>query len=307
MQDYHNLLQTNRHRHTSFSKKWRLKIRRQSPLSSYHTTKRAQLDTIQSFDTLALLLQTRCDGIQQVIDTYKEQVKRMYPSKRLSTVHKHYQSDIMEQSFKTAYSPLSKLLDKLAKLHEQQVRAEDALSKANIQCENLNLDQTTSKNKLTLALEKQKKKQNELEEMIAEISRTEEEYNKEQEIYYGKATEIYNRCRKLEEERLDLIRQTLINFIQVVHTPEYAAEHVTIFQNLLTNIENQQDTIEDLNFWARTYHVDTLKTTTDDDNITESQTTVREMQDSHNNASITEDDTITILEESTKNDTDHSK
>jgi chromosome segregation ATPase len=300
MQDYHNRLQKNVHGHTSFSKKWRSKISRQSPLSSYHTTKRAQLDTIQSFDTLALLLQTRCDGTQQVIDTYKEQVKKMYPSKRLSTVHKHYQSDIMEESFKTAYSPLSELLDKLGKLHEQEARTKDALNKANIQCENLSLDQTASKNKLTLAHEKQKKKKDELEEIIAEISQTEEEYNEEQEIYYGKAMEIYNRCRRLEEERLDLIRQTLINFIQVVHTSEYAAEHDAIFQNLLTNIENQQDTIEDLNFWARTYHVYTLKTTTDDDNITESQTTVQEIEESHNlependtttNESITEDDT----------------
>jgi hypothetical protein len=262
IEDYHNLRQDIAHRHSSYSNKWKSKLKQQSSLSSYHTTKRAQLQTIRSPENLAQLLQARCDAIQQVITAYRRQVERMYPSERLGTAHKHYRTDTMKKLFKTARLSVSKTSEKLDKLREQEKRAKAALHDADVQCENLSFDSTASKSKVTHANETQEKRQDELQQIQDKISRLEEEYNQEQETYHEKATDIYQQCRELEKERLDQIRQTLIDFVQAAHTSEHSDEYNAVFENLLANIKTQQDSVEDLDFWAHTYHV-----------ITESQTT----------------------------------
>jgi hypothetical protein len=300
MEAYCNLLQETADSHTSFSKEYRSKIRHQSSLSSYHTTKYAQIQTIDSFEQVPQLLQSRCNDIQQVIAIHKEQVERMYPSKRLGTVHQHYLSNVMEKSFKAAHAPLSKVSKKLEKLHEQEEKAQRALHNANTRYENLSLDSTVSKTKLLNAHEHQKKKRKDLNEINADISRAEKEYNEEQNIYYEKATGIYHQCRELEKERLDHIKQMLIGFLRVAHTSQYSAEYNAIFEDLITTIEIQQNSIEDLNFWARTYHVDTLTTTNDDndvDTFPESPTTVRKTRTSRQ---IETENDITTVESITE-------
>lgn len=259
MEEYHDLQHDTAHRYTSYSKKWKSKLKQQSSLSSYNTTKRAQLQTIRSPEKLAELLQSRCDAMQQVITTYRRQVERMYPSERLGTGHKHYRTDAMKKLFKTARSPLSKISEKLEKLHEQEKKAEDALHEADVQCENLSFNETASKNKVARASENQEKRRDELEQIQEKISRANDELNQEQETYYEKASEIYQQCRALEKERLDQIRETLIKFIQVIHTPEHSDGYNTIFEDLLSDVKTQQDSVGDLDFWAQTYHVDILK------------------------------------------------
>ncbi|CAF4457393.1 unnamed protein product, partial [Adineta steineri] len=83
MQDYNDLQLEYARSLTSHSNKWSSKIKQQLSLSSYHTTKRAQLKTSNLPDKIAQLITSRCDAIQQVIDTYQGQVDRMYPSERL--------------------------------------------------------------------------------------------------------------------------------------------------------------------------------------------------------------------------------
>jgi len=279
MQNYSELLQDISNRLISYSKKWKSKLKHQSSLSSYHTTKRAQLQTVRSPEKLAQHIQTHCNAIQRVITAYKQQVNKMYPSERFSTVHKHYRSDEMERSFKNAYSHLRRVSDKLKNLREREKKAEDALREAKIQCQNLELNETISKNKLSRANDNQENKQRELQSIKENIIRTEEEYNQERETYREKATEIYQRCRVLEQERLDQIRDTLLQFIQAIHPSEYSTEQDAIYENLLSNIDSQQDTLADLDFWAQTYRVSVLakpvpldtNETDDDNDITESQ------------------------------------
>jgi len=279
MQNYCELLQDISNRLTSYSNKWKSKLKHQSSLSSYHTTKRAQLQVVRSPEKLAQLIQTRCDAIQKVITAYKKEVNRMYPSERFTTIRKHYRSNEMERSFKNAYSYLRRVSDRLENLREREKKAEDALREAKIQCQNLELNETTSKNKLSRANDNQENKQRELQSIKENIIRTEEEYNQERETYREKATEIYQRCRVLEQERLDQIRDTLLQFIQAIHPSEYSTEQDAIYENLLSNIDSQQDTLADLDFWAQTYRVSVLakpvpldtNETDDDNDITESQ------------------------------------
>jgi hypothetical protein len=258
MQEYCDLLQDINHRLTSYSNKWKSKLKHQPPLSSYHTTKRAQLQTVLSPEKLAELIRTRCDAIQQVIATYKKQVNKMYSSERFGTTHKHYRTDLMKKLFKNANSSLIKISEKLEKLRKQEKEAQTALLDARIQCQNLELNETTSKSKLSRANDHQENKQRELQDIQEKITRTELEYDREQETYREKATEIYQQCRELEEERLNQIREALLKFIQAVYPSEYSTQQDAIYGDLLSNIKSQQDTLIDLDFWAQTYHVNIL-------------------------------------------------
>ena len=273
MEEYHNLQHDTAHRYTSYSSKWKSKLKQQSSLSSYHTTKRAQLRLIRSPEKLAELLQSRCNDMQQVIATYRRQVDRMYLSERLGTVRKHYRAGEMKKLFKAARSPVSKISEKLEELHEQEKKAQNALHDADIQCENLSFDQTASEKKVARANDNQEKRRDELQQIQKRISRAEDELSQEQETYYEKARDIYQQCRELEKERLDQIRETLIKFIQVTHTSEHSDGCNTVFEELLSNVKTEQDSVEDLDFWAQTYHVDILKkslSSETNDNTTES-------------------------------------
>jgi hypothetical protein len=304
MEDYCHLLQDITHRLTSYSNKWKSKLKHQSSLSSYHTTKRAQLQTVRSPEKLARLIQTRYDAIQTVITTYKNQVERMYSSERFGTVHKHYRSSEMERLFKNAYSYLRRISDKLEKLREQEKKAQDALRDAKMQCQNLELNEMTSESKQTRANDHLEKKRSEIQTIKDKIARTEKEYNQEREIYRKKATEIYKQCRELEKERLDQIQNILIQFIEAIHSSEYSNEQDALYEDLLSNIKSQQDSLIDLDFWAHTYHGNVFTESrsseinpsdTDDDENTESRTTTQKTK----NSDLRETVNLTAIEENT--------
>ena len=258
MQDYCKLLQDFVENLTSYTKRWKSKIKHQSTLSSYNTTKQVQLQTISSALKLAELIEIRCKAIQEVIATYKRQTDRMYPKERFGATHKHYRTDVMKKSFKSAYSPLSKASDKLEKLREQEKKAQDALLQAQIEVQNLELSETANKNKLFKANDRQEQRQAELQEAKEKVTRAQDEYHQEQKTYRDKATEIYNECRDLEAERLNQIRDTIIAFNKAIHSTEYSTEQDTMYEKVLTTIQSDQNTLADLDFWAQTYHVNIL-------------------------------------------------
>ncbi|CAF3675296.1 unnamed protein product [Rotaria sordida] len=285
MQDYSNLLQEHINRLNSYSNKWKSKIKQQSVLSSYNTTKRAQLETVRTPNRHAELLQNQHDVIQNIIVTYRTQVEQMYPNERFSTSHKHYRTDTKKNLFKAAYSSLSELSNKLEQLREQQEIAQNALDDANAQYENLCSDEIISKNKMTNAKEKQKKRKDKLGEIKREIVRTEEEYNQEQEIYRVRATKIYEECRILEQERLDLIGETLIKFSEIAFSSEYLTEQDEIYEDLMSKLQTQRNSLKDLNFWAQTYGVygstTSLSSQISHNGSISSETTTRKAKKSH--------------------------
>lgn len=287
MQNYYDLIKEFINSLTSYSNKWKSKLKHQPSISSYNTTKRAQYEAIGFSEKLAQLLQTRCDAIQQVISTYKKQVNKMFVSERLGTVYKHCQSEATRKSFKNARSSLVKISEELDKLHEKEKRADSELHDAKVQCQNLELDETKSESKRATARDHREDKERKLELIRERISRAEEEQNREREVYHGKATEIYLQCRDLEKERLDQIRQTLTAFGQAMHSTEFSKEQDAMYANLLLSIKNEQDTLADLAFWEKTYQVNILtlsetnesqKPTKSDKKETNNLTTIDENQ-----------------------------
>ncbi|CAF4777547.1 unnamed protein product [Rotaria sp. Silwood1] len=290
MQDYCNLLQEHINHLNSYSKKWKSKLVQQLSLSSYNTTKRAQFETVRTPERRAKILQKQHDNIQTVIATYRTQVDRMYPKERFGTSHKHYRTNAKKILFEAAYSSLSELSNKLEKLREKEQQAQYALEDANTQYENFTDDETINRIK-------------------QEILQTKEQYKQEQEIYRKRATEIYEECRELEEQRLDLIGETLLKFNEAAFSSSYLFEQDEIYEDLKSKLENQRNTLKDLDFWAQTYGVYDSKTSLtpemnhNDDihnqNIS-SPTTIRKTKTSHKN----ETENFTITEENVEQSID---
>ncbi|CAF0997760.1 unnamed protein product [Adineta ricciae] len=255
LQAYHDLQHQHAEKLSSFTTEWIAKLNQQPTISSYNTTKRAQTKIIRSPNKLAQLIEVRCKDMQQVIDTFRGQVERLYPKERLSPVHKHYRAEQVRRSFKAARASVLKLSETLEKLHEQEEQAKNALHVADVQCENLSLDPTASAKKVTKANDNQEKRQLELEAIQDQIARTEKQYAQEQETYKERAMEIYKECRQYEQERLDQIRDILISFTQAAHTPDYSDGQDEIFDDLIEHIKTQQNSLEDLDFWAKVYGV----------------------------------------------------
>ncbi|CAF4244853.1 unnamed protein product, partial [Rotaria sp. Silwood2] len=93
MQDYCNVLNENIKSLTLYSRKWTLKVEQQSLLSSYNTTKSAQLEVVRAPERHAELIQARFAKVQTIIKIYTAEVERMYPRVLLSITHKHYRTD----------------------------------------------------------------------------------------------------------------------------------------------------------------------------------------------------------------------
>ena len=300
MQDYIDLLEHFLEALQSYSGKWKSKINAQSSFSSYNTTKRAQIQTIGSSDSLAQLIQTRCTAIQQVITGYKRKVKQMYPHERLSTTRKHYRADVMKKLFENARSPLVKVSDELKKLGKQQKTAEAAFNDAQIQHQNLDLNEAASKSKLSSAKDQMNKRKSELDNIRDRIDQVKNQFEQEQKSYRQKAAEIYLECRELEEERLNQIRETLMEFTRAIYSTEFASEQDSIYAKLLSNIASEQNIHADLDFWARTYNVDTLQKSIsaddEDKENNESQTTTRQTKKSANLTPIEENTTQSVTE-----------
>ena len=255
MQEYCDLLKNFIESLTSYSNRWKSNIKHQSTISSYNTTKQSQLETVSSSVKLAQLIQTRCDAIDQVISSYRKQINRLYPSERFGTVHKHYRTDSLRKKFKDAHAPVSKASKLVDETREEKKKADKSLLDARIECQNLELDETSSKSKLSKANDRMEKKQRELQTIDEKLTRAQDDLHLEEKIYYDKALEIYEKCREYEAERLNLIRQTLIEYLHAIYSTEYASNQDTIYEKLLATIESQQDTQADLDFWAEVYHV----------------------------------------------------
>ena len=267
MQEYNTLLKTFIESLNSYSNKRKSKLKHQSTISSYNTTKQSQMELLNSPVLFGELIQTRCDAIDQVISNFRKQIDRLYPSERFGTVHKHYRTDSMKKRFKDAHAPVIKTSKLLDEVREEKKKVEKSLREARIEQQNLELDETTSKSKLMKVNERIERKQRESQDVDEKLIEVEEDLTEKEKVYREKAIEIYEKCREYEGERLNLIRETSIHFIHAVHSAEYSSDLDATYGKLLATIEAQQNTRADLDFWAETYHVM-------DNETTENNTTV---------------------------------
>jgi hypothetical protein len=242
MKEYRNLLLRDIKRLNSYSENCISRLTHLSALVAYPTTMEAQLQTYKSFEIQTKIINERRNNVQPIIDRYSKQVNQIYPKVRFSTTRKHYQTEDMKNSFKNARLPLRKILEKLENLRTKKQKLLAAIK-------NRDLDSSTNE------------EENKLEEIEGEIVAAEEHRKKKEAIYIETATVIFQDCQKLEKERLDQLNQALVDFIRVIHPSNYSTALVEIYENLLLDIKNKQNTIDDLNSYAQTCGVHTLIST----------------------------------------------
>ena len=255
MQAYAELLQRLINAHNTHSSKWRSKIRHQSTLSSYHTTKRAQIQTIASSDNLVQLLEARRQAIEEVIKSYQKKMDRMYPKVFGKFTRKHHRSDRMERLFNDEYSDLSKADHKLQSLRADETKLRQVIRQAEVDIQNLSEQNPVNKGQISKGNARLERKQRKLQSIQASITQAEDDYHQAQDLYRRNVTNIYLQCRTLEEERLNDIRQVQMEFVGAMHSSEHAEQQSQMYGKLMGNIEMDQDTNADLDFWAKTYGV----------------------------------------------------
>ena len=273
MQDYQDLLGEVVKLHKAFAKKWKSQIQKQPSISSYSTTRRAQLRTIRSSESIVPHVEALRTSIAEVITDLKRQVDRLYTNRGVGRTPKHHRSDELRNAFKSARSSVKHLSEELETWRGKAKRAQEEEDQAALQFEQLEYAGSTSKSKLAKAKDHLTDKQIALNTSNERVTRIEQELKDEQLTYKQKATEIFGKCQICEQERLDLIRESLIKFVQAMHSLEYSKEVDSIFDDLLIEIENKLNTDEDLRFWAETYGV-TVPSQTDDDEEEVSETPV---------------------------------
>ena len=255
MQGYAELLQHLINAHNTHSTKWTSKIRHQSTLSSYHTTKRAQMQTIASSDNLVQLFESRRQAIEEVIKSYQKKIDRMYPKVSRSFTRKHHRSDRMERLFNDEYSDLSKADHKLQSLRGNETKLRQIIRQTEVNIQNLSEQNPVNESQISKANTRLERKQRKLVTIQASITQAENDYRQAQDIYRQNVTNIYLQCRTLEEERLNDIRQVQMEFVGAMHSSEHAEQQSQMYEKLLTTIELDQSTQSDLDFWAKTYGV----------------------------------------------------
>jgi hypothetical protein len=278
MQDYCDNEHEQARNLISYSDKWTTRLKQQSSIASYHTTKRAQLDVVRITKELARLKEATCTEIQKVIDKYRNYVNETYITERFRPGRKHRRTNEFKKLFKSAYASLREVSDELEILSTQEKKARDALRTADSACEILELDPTISEKQRARATDVQTKKRTILNDIEEKLVETKDRYKAAQKVYRSKATEIFKQCQYVEEERLDQIRETLLDFIQAVYRPKYSSELSEIFDGLTTKITTQQNSFDDLMFWAKTYGIENKLTkslvfTTNEDDEEESLVT----------------------------------
>lgn len=256
MRDYCELLKDLSASLVSFDKKWKNKLTEHSALSSYHTTKRAQRETIGTAAKLASVIDERCAALEEVIKELRKEVNRYYPSRGVGKTPKHNRADRLKDEFKSARSPVKNLEEKLKQLENKETTAKDAVRQTGIAYENIQYGPPTSESKSDRAKKKYDEKQRELDSIQKQIDQTQSELQKAKLVYREQANIIFEKCQFIERKRLELIRSTLIKFIETIHSDDSLDKVDEIYSDTISKITKEQNTAADLQFWAKTYGID---------------------------------------------------
>ena len=239
----------------AYSAKWRLKVKDQPRVTSYHTTKRAQLLTIGVSTELTSHTEVLCTAIEEVISDCHSAVNESYKQKWNKTGYQHRKTSTIEKAFRKARAAVRKASDMVDQLIKKEKRTSAAVDQAADRIAQLNSGSQSNKAKLKKTEGELAKKRVALQTINENIVQARSELEKKQLDYRVAATKIFRGYRKYERERVELIQNTVVKFVQAMHSAEYSTNINTVFANLLANITKEQSTEKDLLFWEKRYGI----------------------------------------------------
>ncbi|CAF3285625.1 unnamed protein product [Rotaria sp. Silwood2] len=275
MEDYYEIERTRAQALLLFNKKWTKHLKTQSRISSYHTTKRAQLDTIRIAKHLARIDDNRCDALKTVINNYRTLVDETYMHVNFGRRFEHCRFREFRKLFKDAHASVVKSEKSLDKLRDRVFRAEQSLLNANRAVEKVIHDESSNERKRFNKSDTQIKCENQLKQLKEKVAHAEQNLDNTKQTYRKRAKQIFAQCQQVEEQRLEQIREILLMFTQTIHLQKYAPEIEQVYEELISNISTQQNSLEDLAFWAKMYGIEEDESAAISLSKVESQTTVK--------------------------------
>ncbi|CAF3670310.1 unnamed protein product [Rotaria sp. Silwood1] len=225
-------------------------------ISSYHTTKRAQLDTIHIARHFARIDDNRYNALRAIIDNYRRLIDETYRRVHFGRRYEHCRYREFKKLFKHAHISVVNAKTNLDKLHDQIRRIEQTVLNADKTFEKVTNNEVVTEKKLINKAINQTKYETELKRLEVKMANAEEIYASRKEAYRKEAKEIFSQCQQIEKQRLEQIREILLVFTQTMHVRNYVSEIEQIYDELISNITTQQNSLEDLAFWAKTYGID---------------------------------------------------
>ncbi|CAF4067485.1 unnamed protein product [Rotaria sp. Silwood2] len=245
-----------------FSQNWTKHVKNQPRISSYHTTKCAQLDTISIAKHLARADDNRCDALETVINNYRTRVDETYIRVNFGRRFEHCRFREFKKLFKDAHASVTESEKNLDKLRDRVYQEEQALLNAKIATEKVIHDETSTERKRLNKSNAQTKCEIQLKRLEEKVTRAEQTLTSTKQIYRERAKQIFAQCQQVEKQRLEQIREILLIFTKTMHLQKYAPEIEQIYDELISNISTHQNSLEDLAFWAKLYGIEKDETAT---------------------------------------------
>ncbi|CAF4551965.1 unnamed protein product, partial [Didymodactylos carnosus] len=128
------------------------------------------------------------------------------------------------------------------------------LKKADSVHEIISSNITTTEVQRKRSIDMQTKRRGSVNKINEQIQLHEDDYSRALKTYRKKAKLIFQECQKEESNRLDLIKETLLNFCQAIQI-EDQNELNKIYLDLAQHIQIKQNSWNDILYWAQSYGI----------------------------------------------------
>ena len=218
---------------------------RLTSLSDYPSTLKVQRETYQSLGDQGEIIEGTGTDVRTVIGELTKKMNQMYPRRRFRG-RKHFKANEMENLFKQE----RKRLCEAAKTLEGLKKQEKTMLKGFQTGVNDSQEHTLGSPMY--------RQQQDLRDVQTNIATAQQSWDQKEEIYIAGATRVFVQYQPLQKEILDLIQQTLVKFIEVIHPSQYSDSLKNKFDQIFNNVKTEQNSDNDLAAWATTHGVHTL-------------------------------------------------
>jgi len=253
MEDHREMFHMQAKMNTRSANTWKRGLDEQSKITSYGTTKNALYRFVESTESAVPVWENASTQVQKVIRECAEKRDKIYQRKKHTHGFEHRETKRIRTLFKNAREPVDNANANLQKLLRQRFDANHTLVDAQQNYDEIKSNCSATELKKQEAKFNLARKQSKINALDEQIKEAEEDLTEAKLRYREEATKIFEECDQLEKERLDLIQQTLLKFLDAIHPSEYFHQLSEISDQVKYDIQTRQNTAKDLQKWQREY------------------------------------------------------
>ena len=235
------------------AKNWKDILDEQSKIASYGTTKTTLHRLVESRESTVPVWKNSSNQVEEVIRECEERRDEIYRRKKLGHGFEHRQTKRIRKQFEFALKPVDNANENLQSLHHQQIHANQSLADSQRRLEEIKSNPFATEVEKQNATSHRVRQQSNVNALNQRINAAKEELIEAKRRYREEATKIFEECDQLERERLNLIQQTLLKFLDVTHPASDFHQLSEISDQLRYDIQTKHNIEQDLRYWRRTY------------------------------------------------------